>query len=347
MTHKIDYQVVNKDATLLSELRDCNVVSDFSGILGSIYFTTDHSSHLNHVPTLSVPMPILAPEAHNYWGEMWITSSGLIDVGQLGSDIHYSTDGSHFFGVILIEEKENDVYPLQSATERAYDQIFSLLSEFDYPYLWRTWNYIPNIHGYENGSERYWRFNAGRRLAYEGAPNGIDSIAPAACALGHRGGKLLITFLAAKTPALPIANPRQVEAYHYPQIYGPKSPLFSRAVLVNNIDQKLLLISGTASVVGHKSEHWDDVFLQIKETMCNISALLTEARLHLEEGEKIDLAELAYRVYVRYPNHVDIIRKEMQRYLGERLDDILFVQADICRQELLLEIEAVGRIVHV
>ena len=81
---------------------------------------------------------------------------------------------------------------------------------------------------------------------------------PAGTAVGTMSGPLKIHFLAARQPGTHVENPRQVSAYEYPRVYGPCSPSFARATLRPSISGSHLLIAGTASVVGHVSEHIGD-----------------------------------------------------------------------------------------
>ena len=53
------------------------------------------------------------------------------------------------------------------------------------------------------------------------------------------------------------------------------------------------------------------------------------------------LSQLQYRIYVRHAGDVEKIQRELEVCLGEGLD-AHYVQADVCRQELLVEIEATG-----
>ena len=72
--------------------------------------------------------------------------------------------------------------------------------------------------------------------------------------------QLHVHWLATKQPGIAIENPRQVSAFAYPRDYGPVAPGFSRAMLLPG-DTPLLLISGTASIVGHASQHPDTLAL--------------------------------------------------------------------------------------
>jgi enamine deaminase RidA (YjgF/YER057c/UK114 family) len=140
------------------------------------------------------------------------------------------------------------------------------------------------------------------------------------------------------------ANPRQVSAYQYPSQYGRRSPNFSRAALTRFGQQWVLLISGTASIVGHESLHAGDVRTQTREILVNLGVLVQEA--NPSAGSAIfALDELVCTVYVRHSSDLDPVRSEMASVLGEHsiaCHEAVFLQADICRNELVVEIEATG-----
>ena len=290
------------------------------------------------IPCMCVPMQRL--DAGDSICEVW-HGSGQLTQGQCG-DIHYRHDGDALFGVIALSEAMFEAgagkTPLQQATESAYRQVFALLDTLHYPYLFRFWNYITDINTHSFRLERYRQFNLGRQDAFLAHGRDVVGNVPAACALGLAQGPLTIAFLAGRVAPLNIENPRQTSAYQYPQQYGPRSPTFSRASLVRLGQDEVLFVSGTASVVGHATLHPADVVAQTRETMTNIEAVLAEAnRLASQPG--FDLASLCYKVYVRHPADLAQIRAELAHWVGGALKAV-YLQADVCRQDLLLEIEA-------
>jgi chorismate lyase/3-hydroxybenzoate synthase len=290
------------------------------------------------VPCMRVPMQRL--DAGESVCEIW-HDSGQLTQGQHGV-IHFCHGDDVLFGVIALSEQmfENtgDKTPLQEATESAYRQVFTLLDTLRYPYLFRFWNYITDINTHSFGLERYRQFNLGRQDAFLAHGRAVVGNVPAACALGIAQGPLSIAFLAGRVAPRSIENPRQTSAYQYPQQYGPRSPTFSRASLVQLGQDEVLFVSGTASIVGHATRNPADVVAQTRETMANIEAVLDEAnRLASQPG--FELASLNYKVYVRHPADLAPIRAELERIVGTAANAI-YLQADVCRQDLLLEIEA-------
>lgn len=272
--------------------------------------------------------------------EVW-HGSGPLTQGRCG-DIHYRHDDEVLFGVIALSETLFEggagKTPLQQAAESAYRQVFALLDMLHYPYLFRFWNYIADINAHSFGLERYRQFNLGRQDAFLAHGRDVVGNVPAACALGLTQGPLTIAFLAGRVAPLNIENPRQISAYQYPQQYGPRSPTFSRASLVRLGQDEVLFVSGTASIVGHATLHPADVAAQTRETMTNIEAVLAEAnRLASQPG--FDLASLHYKVYVRHPADLAQIRAELAHCAGGA-PNAVYLQADVCRRDLLLEIEA-------
>ena len=277
--------------------------------------------------------------------EVW-HGSGPLTQGRCG-DIHYRHDDEVLFGVIALSETLFEAgagkTPLQQTAESVYRQVFALLDTLHYPYLFRFWNYIADINAHSFGLERYRQFNLGRQDAFLAHGRDVVGNVPAACALGFgqmglAQGPLTIAFLAGRVAPLNIENPRQISAYQYPQQYGPRSPTFSRASLVRLGQDEVLFVSGTASIVGHATLHPADVVAQTRETMANIEAVLDEAN-HLASKPGFDLASLHYKVYVRHPADLAQIRAELERIVGIA-SNAVYLQAEVCRQDLLLEIEA-------
>ncbi len=231
--------------------------------------------------------------------------------------------------------------PLQQVTARLYSEICATLEAERYPHLLRVWNYLPHINRISDGTERYQQFNTARQKALQIFGRAVVGSVPAASALGSIGdGPVVVYFLAGRTAPIFVENPRQVSAYHYPPEYGTHSPAFSRAALLSEPESLTLFISGTASIVGHRSLHPGDVAAQTRETLSNIEALVAEAN-RLQRGVRFSMAELVYKVYVRRPADLPVIQAELAAAPGASAQTI-YLQADVCRQDLLVEIEATG-----
>lgn len=252
------------------------------------------------------------------------------------------------FGSVSIDERtlrgpgiDGEAAALRAATDGAYRLLFDALRDARHPHLIRVWNYLPDINGHAGGEERYRHFNAARHAAFERAGRASTQAAPAATAVGCAAGSpLTLFFLAAAEAPLMIENPRQISAYHYPPQYGRHQPLFSRACLLRAAGETHLFISGTASIVGHRSLHPGDVAAQARESLSNIAILVDEAGRRAR-GEP-PIGALRLKVYLRHRADLAAARAEVQRHRSI-VESVVYLQADICREELLVEIEAYGR----
>lgn len=250
-------------------------------------------------------------------------------------------NGEILFATVTIAAVDGDD-ALGDATYTAYRSLLHALDETGYPHLLRIWNSIPDINVDDDGLERYRRFNLKRYRAFEESKRPTHTGAPAACALGSFGGPLVLYCLASKTPAEPIENPRQTSAYRYPQQYGPQAPSFSRAALWrgDGEDNDVLFVSGTASIVGHQTLHQGNVVAQTHETLTNLQSVVAAA---VSQGARdvAILRDLLLKAYVRHPDDQPLVRQVLAGH-GLDADAVLYLHADICRAELLVEIEAIG-----
>jgi len=276
------------------------------------------------------------------WWETWMApgpaASGSAD------GLRWRRRGDLLYGLVEVAESAlgavPGVSPLERAAELAYQQLFDLLDRQGLPHLWRVWNYLPDIHGQEAGLERYRRFNLGRARGFESAARSVVGRVPAACALGVCEGPLSVAFLAGPTPAVPIENPRQVSAFLYPRQYGPRSPTFARAALVYPPGQEWLFISGTASIVGHETVHLGDVAAQCRETVDNLEAVIAQANTLRRGRQPFELDRLGLRAYIRHASDLETVRGVLHERCPKA--SLLCVQADVCREDLLVEVEAWG-----
>jgi chorismate lyase/3-hydroxybenzoate synthase len=221
-----------------------------------------------------------------------------------------------------------------------YAKVFAVIDAYGYPHLLRIWHYLPQIHLEEDGLERYRRFSVARHDAFLGSGRDIARDAPAASAVGKREGTAVFAFLAGKRRGTPIENPRQTSAYRYPVQYGPRGPTFARAACVTWGQQDQLYVSGTASIVGHESRHAGSARSQTEETIRNLCALLDESRACAPAGTP-EWQRLLFKVYLRPGVAQDPVLESLRNTFGDE-PDVLVLEADICRQELLVEIEAVA-----
>lgn len=226
---------------------------------------------------------------------------------------------------------EDECSNIKLSTEIAYLELLELLQHKGYPNPFRFWNYIPHINKGEGDEEHYKLFCTGRLAAFE--RSGISAKEyPSASALGHHTNGAVFYVLAAKQAGTHYRNSLQINAFQYPREYGPSSPSFSRATELTINEQNLFLISGTASIIGHKTIAEGDLTGQVNTTIKNINHLLETKR---QQNNTINI--LSAKVYLRFAKDLQITQTLLENAFPTT--EIVFTLADICRDNLLVEVE--------
>jgi enamine deaminase RidA (YjgF/YER057c/UK114 family) len=220
----------------------------------------------------------------------------------------------------------------------------------------RTWFYLGGIAGNDGPAQRYQELNRARTDFFRDvhflngrAPAGQNGRPyPASTGIGTAGRGLVLSAIALVSDrsdirALPLENPRQTAAYDYAASYSPQSPKFSRAMVLSCGAYTTIFISGTASITHSQTRHPGDAVKQTGETLDNIAALIAEENLrrHGLPGLGTSLASLGFaRVYIKRPEDYIVVRAVCEQRLGTL--PTIYAIADICRPELLVEIEGVA-----
>ena len=108
-------------------------------------------------------------------------------------------------------------------------------------------------------------------------------------------------------------------------------------------DECMIFVSGTASIIDSESQHIEDPVKQTEQTLDNIAALIDGQNLdkHGIPGFSCGLGNLeCVRVYVKRPSEYKAIQQVCERRLPKV--PILYTIADVCRPELLVEIEGIA-----
>jgi chorismate lyase / 3-hydroxybenzoate synthase len=282
-------------------------------------------------PSPRIPLPQLNQEA---LVEVW-TSSTPVTTGEQDG-IAYAANERALFGVSRFVESSDQLVDV--LTHRAYHDILRFVQKKRYPDLLRVWNYLSDINDEQDDMERYRRFCVGRFNAFSEFSNRFEQALPAATAAGLHNPGLFICFLAARGTSQPIENPRQLNPYHYPSKYSPRSPSFSRAIMKDWGTHRQLFVSGTGSIVEHRSLHDGDVAAQLVEILRNIDTLLEHVAGVSGADFRDEHAAPTFKVYLRHAADLPLIQEQLAHALGEG-SAVLLLNADLCRKELLMEIE--------
>ena len=283
-------------------------------------------------PYMDVPNRVLGDAP---WAEIWVTTERAACWRR--GDLAWGENGGALFGCKRRRIGED----IEGCALETYREALALLEERGYPWPLRVWNYLPGINEDQHGIDRYKLFNAGRARAFEERyGEAAERHFPAATAVGTTGDSLIVCFASSRAPGAQIENPRQISAYRYPPCYGPKSPSFARGTVAPEDWGRAFFLSGTASVVGHRTMHLGDPLRQLEETLGNIGALLDIVATRMGRRHIDVLRFDLLKTYVRHPEQFPAIRSALERHLDPATPAI-YLMADICRSDLLLEIEGV------
>ncbi|HTL58175.1 MAG TPA: RidA family protein [Candidatus Limnocylindrales bacterium] len=247
----------------------------------------------------------------------------------------------------------------------AYEQTISALEQMqaalikggsDFRHVVRTWFCLGDITATENGKQRYMELNRARTDFYNEirfccslpVPTIPHGIYPASTGIGMAGKGLNASCISLQTTRkdaflLPLENPLQTPAYAYPPKYSEKSPKFSRAKAFVQGRYVTTWISGTASVVHSESRFFGDVAQQTIQTIDNMQRLIAPENFafHGIKGAGATLQDVAkIRVYLRHAKDLAVCKPICEERFGSV--PAIYAVADICRPELLVEIEGVA-----
>jgi hypothetical protein len=228
---------------------------------------------------------------------------------------------------------------VEQQSVNVFRQIEELLKLEHFPIhsIIRQWNYIERISCFSNGKQHYQSFNNARSDFYakDSWPHGY----PAATGIGANLGGVVVdldaaVFTSPDAYAVPIDNPLQIAAHTYSDkvlktAHKTKAtPKFERAKSIVFANRRIVYISGTAAIRGENSLSNAGLEHQLHATIENITQLTGKApwimlRVYLKN--KADYA-LAERLIKEYHLHIPIS----------------YMCADVCRDELLIEIEGIA-----
>lgn len=291
------------------------------GTLAVFGFDASCASH-DDPRCLRVPLDVLdgaAPLEH------WQVDA-TVQHGRHGA-LRWAAGGGWLFAALEVSEHEHG--GPAAAARLAYAQLRDFLHTREERHVLRLWNYQGAINQGEDDAERYKLFCDGRAA---GCDDWFANGYPAATAIGHHAGDdlLQVYLLAGRVPGQAVENPRQTSAWRYPRQYGRTAPGFARAMRLPA--QDVLAISGTAAVVGHASAHDGDVLAQLDEILVNLEALLGNAGMRAGFDTQSPL-----KAYVRHAADAARVREHLQQRLPGV--PVLLLQGDICRRELLVELD--------
>ncbi len=265
-----------------------------------------------------------------------------------------------YVGGVEPPEEERDTY---AQALGCFSQMHQFLAKagFHFNQVVRTWIYERGIVAWEAGSagikaQRYQILNDARRQFFTSGNGGKPfqfpyDLPPASTGIGTSEGSFVMECLALDVPKgaieiTPLNNPEQIDAHAYSQEILERgaaaikaAPLFSRGMSIGTA-YKMLLISGTASIKGQQTVCLKDPAGQTRTTLENINLVLGQAQASLNDVQQL-------RVYIKPCSNAEESQERLsiiQAVVEQTVPDIpkLFVLADVCRDNLLVEIEALS-----
>ena len=256
---------------------------------------------------------------------------------------------------VVPQPSPSDVY---ECTTKALEQLRVLLGDVGVGFdnVLRTWFYVGGILDEQGDVSCYQEFNRARADFFRNisfidsqklkAGRGRDY--PASTGIGAEGQGIALSAIAVashlkEVVAVSLENPRQTSAYAYDSNHGSSNPRFSRAVALSCGTHATIFISGTASIIRSETHHLHDVIAQTHETLDNIASLISEENLqrHGLPGLGTPLQGLGLvHVYLKRSADYAAVRTVCQKRLGDL--PVIYTVADVCRSDLLVEIEGIA-----
>lgn len=246
-------------------------------------------------------------------------------------------EGSYMYAGGFHGENIQDNIAKQS--KEAFQKIERLLRKEGFPInsIVRQWNYIEQITKNSKEGQNYQGFNNARGNFY--SLGNWSKGYPAATGIGASLGGILIdldavVFTSPYCYVTPIDNKLQVAAHSYSSEVLKKAgeknstPKFERAKSITFGDDRFIYISGTAAIRGEQTLTGVGLKRQLQVTLENISQLIGNSELRM------------LRVYLKEKSFYEEAHELMEQY--QLNIPISYMQADVCREELLIEIEGIA-----
>ena len=277
------------------------------------------------------------------------------------NDVHYLHIIDEQYEMICIEgiPSYNNSLPLPQQSTEIFKNIKSIINkhQFTIDDIIRQWNYIGNITGHNKQNEQIYQiYNNTRAEFYKEVqwPNGY----PAATGIGTDFNGIIVSCIAFKNNVVnkktiySLDNPLQVAAHIYSKevLLGStpngikETPKFERAKLIDISDNVFCFISGTAAIRGEYSVHPQSPQMQTELALDNIEYLISNKNLQNNSCPEFPLEICNLRVYIKNKDHYQIIRSTIEKRMPKT--PVIYLFTDICRSELLVEIEGVCQLYH-
>jgi len=340
---KLNIFVDQSDYQSFMEIKE-TIIKSLYETFGSLVPALNITAHPPEKPwKVAVEVAFIVKDNSELFYRIWKSTPYVVRISASGKEVWANGLGEGLFPA-----------DTSRAAEAAFNQMRILLETegMSFNHLVRQWNYIGNILKVEDEFQNYQLFNEIRNKNYKRYRT--ISGYPAATGVGMKYGGVKLDFYAVNPgKSLEISavnNPEQVKPYDYGQkvlkgipVGGTEkkqAPQFERAVLLSNNLSSSILVSGTASIIGQDTIGIGDIEKQTDITIDNIRRLHENGReelLKVETGKNSGRLILL-RVYIKDQDDFAKVKSICEsRFPGV---PTVYIEADICRDDLLVEIEA-------
>jgi enamine deaminase RidA (YjgF/YER057c/UK114 family) len=303
------------------------------------------------IPVTYVPQPLLPGGGLSY--EIYVLEEGpeVCFGGQDG--VCYGFMKNEQYSMLFVEGVASSDFSedVHTQSSEVFGKVDALLSSHGFAAgdIVRQWNYIGNITGCRRGRQNYQEFNDARSFYY--GKSKWDKGYPAATGIGISSDGIIVGCIAFKRNdadgIYPINNPLQIAAHEYSRKVLvddaadalKTTPKFERAKLIEISGEACCFVSGTAAIRGESSMDMSSARLQTIQTIENIEYLVSKENLAKFGCKAYELNPVNLRIYVKNEEDYGQVRTVIE----ERYPDVpvVYTVADVCRQELLVEIEGI------
>ena len=242
---------------------------------------------------------------------------------------------------------------VKQQSQEVFSRLDAILSahNFSVSDIVRQWNYIGSIVACREEKQNYQEFNDARTIYYSQGQwqNGY----PAATGIGASGEGIIVGCIAFKCnddnrrAIYPIDNPLQVAAHVYSkQVLIDKTegamkstPKFERAKLIETQRGACCFVSGTAAIRGEQSAAKLDAKEQAIMTIENIEHLVSPENLQRHFCKPYNLKYAQIQTFIKHAEDFEQVKSVVDKAYPELT--VLYSIADVCRSELLVEIEGI------
>lgn len=256
---------------------------------------------------------------------------------------------------VMSHESETSIHKQSDTIFSVLEEIFEL-EKMPVSSIVRQWNYIENIARIEDNSQNYQEFNDARSRFYRKTK--WQGGFPAATGIGIGCGGVIVDLDAiypngSEIKVVSLNNTLQVPAHVYSKSVLVAAedepdklvttPKFERGKMVLSGTEGVIYISGTAAIRGEKSCCYEGVEEQTRITLGNIEHLISEETIaNSGAGHFANVEISSLRIYLKEESFFEPCKKIVdENYKGV---SAVYLKADICREELLVEIEGIAKI---